>query len=179
MKTTGSILKFALLGVSLLAFCRVSMAQDVSYNFVPGTDFSKYKTYRWVDVPGGKHPNQILDGQIVQAIDSQLNAKGLAKTDGDTADLYVDYQVAVDKQQQWNSYSSGYGWYWGGMTTTSSSNIYVGTLVLDIYDAQAKRLIWRGDATKTLKPDRNQQKVVANIQKGIAKLLKNYPPRAK
>jgi len=30
------------------------MAQDVKYNFMEGTDFSKYKTYKWVQVPKSK-----------------------------------------------------------------------------------------------------------------------------
>jgi len=37
-------------------------AQDVRYNYMPGTDFSKYHTYKWVAIEGGAHPNQIMDG---------------------------------------------------------------------------------------------------------------------
>jgi hypothetical protein len=47
-------------------------AQDVKYNFMPGTDFSKYHTYKWVGIEGGAHPNQIVDAQIKQSVDSQL-----------------------------------------------------------------------------------------------------------
>ena len=47
-------------------------AQDVKYNFMPGTDFSKYQTYKWVGIEGGAHPNQIVDAQIKQSVDSQL-----------------------------------------------------------------------------------------------------------
>ena len=157
----------------------VVQAQDVSYNYVPGTDFSKYKTYKWVEVQGVKYPNQIIDTQIKQAIDSQLATKGLTRTESDSADLYVTYQVAVNQQTQWTTYDTGGGWYWGGMATTTSSTINVGTLVLDIYDAEAKKLIWRGDATKTLNPSKDPEKNQQRLQKIMAKLLKNYPPPAK
>ena len=66
-----------------------AFAQDVRYNYMPGTDFSKYHTYKWVAIEGGAHPNQIVDAQIKQAVDSQLSSKGLTKTDSDKADLYV------------------------------------------------------------------------------------------
>jgi hypothetical protein len=42
-----------------------------------------------------------MDAEIKQAVDSQLTAKGMAKTDSDKADLYVGYQTAVHQQQQW------------------------------------------------------------------------------
>ena len=74
-------------------------AQDVTYNFMPGTDFSKYHTYKWVAIEGGAHPNQIVDQEIKQAVDSQLASKGLTKIDGDKADLYVGYQIAMDQEK--------------------------------------------------------------------------------
>jgi hypothetical protein len=158
----------------------VAQAQDVHYNYVPGTDFAKYKTYKLVESPSGKHPNQILDGQIRQAIDPELAAKGLTKTDNDNADLYVTYQIAVDQQKQWNAYGTGGGWGWGGgMATATSSTIDIGTLVIDMYDVAAKKQVWRGDASKTLNPSKNPEKNQERLQKGIAKLLKHYPPPVK
>jgi hypothetical protein len=162
--------------------CLVSSAahaQDVTYNFMPGTDFSKYHTYKWVAIEGGAHPNQIVDAQIKQSVDSQLVAKGMTKTDNDKADLYLGYQIAVDKEKQWNGYGMGGGLRWGGMATASSSTINVGTLVLDFYDPATKQLVWTGRATKTIEPSKNQEKNQKNLDKAMAKLLKNYPPTGK
>ena len=39
----------ALVGLCLTAWALP--AQQVTYNFMPGTDFSKYHTYKWVDIP--------------------------------------------------------------------------------------------------------------------------------
>ena len=155
-------------------------AQDVTYNFMPGTDFSKFHTYKWVNIEGGAHPNQIIDAQIKQSVDSQLASKGLTKTDADNADLYVGYQVAVNQDKQWNAYGMGGGLRWGGgMATASQSTISVGTLVLDMYQPSTKQLIWTGKATKTLEPSSNQEKNQKNLDKAMAKLLKNYPPKQK
>lgn len=73
-------------------------AQDVKTNAKPGVDFSKFHTYKWVPIKSASHPNQIVDPEIKQSVDSQLAAKGLTKADGDNADLYLGCQVAVDRR---------------------------------------------------------------------------------
>jgi hypothetical protein len=164
--------------VFLLLACSFAPAQEVSANFMPGTDFSKYHTYRWVAIEGASHSNQIVDAQIKSSIDSQLAAKGLTKTDNEKADLYVGYQVSVDQQKQWNAYGMGGGLRWGGgMATAQSSTIDIGTLVLDMYDPANKQLVWTGRATKTLDPGTKQEKQQKNLNKTIQKLLKNFPPK--
>jgi len=163
-------------------------AQDVRYNFDSSEDFSRFKTYKWVDVKGSDHANEITEKQIRQAIDTQLAAKGLQKTDSETADLYIGLQTAIGTEKQFNTYSTGWGygpgwgggWYGGGMGTTSTTGstttIYVGQLVLDMYDSAKKDLVWRGTASKTIDPKAKPEKQEKNINKAVAKLLKNYPP---
>jgi Domain of unknown function (DUF4136) len=166
------------LGAALMA-CVVTTGQDVRYNYMPGTDFSKYHTYKWVSIEGGGHPNQIVDAEIKQSVDSHLASKGLTKTDSDKADLYIGYQIAVDQEKQWNGFGMGGGIRWGGMASASSSTIAVGTLVLDMYDPSTKQLVWTGNATKTLDPSSSQEKNQKNLNKAMQKLLKNYPPKQK
>ena len=59
----GFRISLAVLGVALLT-CGVAMAQDIKTQAMPGTDFSKYHTYKWVTVEGAKYPNQIMDAEI-------------------------------------------------------------------------------------------------------------------
>lgn len=191
MKSVRRTLQIAIAGLVFLFCCSWAAAQDIRYNFKPGTDFSKYKTYRWVRVPKAQYPNQILDGQIIQAIDAQLASKGLSKTESESADLVVTYQAAVNQEKQWNSYSTGdsmwgYGRWggWGGYggmstTTTTSSTINIGTLDVDIYDVAQKEQIWRGEATKTLGSGKDPNKVQKNLNKAMEKLFKKYPPPPK
>ena len=158
----------------------VTSAQDVTTNSMPGTDFSKYHTYKWVIIAGATQPNQIVDAQIKSSIHSQLVTKGLTKTDTDKADLYIGYQISLDQEKQWNAYGMGGGPRWGGgMGTATSSNITVGTLVLDMYDPSTKQLVWTGRATKTLEPNSSQEKKQKNLDKAMHKLLNNFPPKQK
>jgi hypothetical protein len=177
-KRSRGVVQLAVLIALILFMCGSVLAQDVKYNFMPGTDFAKFHTYKWIVIEGGSHPNQIADAQIKSSVDSQLAAKGLTKTDGDKADLLIGYQVAVDKEKQWNAYSMG-GPRFGGMGTATSSTISNGSLVLDIYDPTTKQLVWTGTATKTLNPSSNQEKNQKDLDKAMAKLLKNYPPPQK
>jgi hypothetical protein len=146
--------------------------QDVGYNFDQQADFTKYKTYKWVAVKGGEQP------------------KGLTKTDSDTADLYVAYQVAVEQEKQMTTWDTGYGmgpgWggryyggYYGGggMSTSTTSTINIGTVAVDMYDRAGKHLVWRGMASKQLDPKAKPEKRQKNLDKGMQKLFKNYPPK--
>ncbi len=129
MKFTKAIIfpataKFRPALVLALVACSVAYAQDVRTNYMPGADFSKYHTYAWVDevqgVPAvGGRPDQILDTQVKQAIDSQMAAKGFTKmVDGDKADLFLGYQLAMDREKQINGFAEGMGDWgpWGGRT---------------------------------------------------------------
>ena len=168
-----------------LVVCSGIYGQEVITNYLPGTDFSKYHTYKWVTIGPSGVPDQILDTQVKQSIDSQLAAKGLTKVDGDKADLLVRYQVAVDREKQWNASGMGDIFRSPGMSaamgsaTATSSTIDVGTLVLDLYDPAAKQLVWTGHATKTISPSKDPQKNQRNIDKAMQKLLKDFPPRRK
>jgi hypothetical protein len=164
---------FAMLGSGVIT------AQYIKTNYMPGTDFSKYHTYKWVTINNTEQVDPIVVQQIKDAIDTQLTAKGMTKTDADTADMYVGIQTSIQQQQQWNAYGMGGGWRMGGgMATASSSTIQIGTLGVDFYDPATKQLVWRGSATKTLNPSKNAQTNLNRVNQAVAKLLKSFPPKA-
>jgi hypothetical protein len=178
--------------ISLLFGAGSALAQDVRYDFDQTKDFTKYKTYRWVPIKGADPIDDLTASRLTAAIDSQLAAKGLTKTDADTADLYIGFQTALGSEKQFTSYNTGWGagpgwgsgWYgYGGMSSTttygSTSTVYVGQLDLSMYDSSEKKLVWRGAATKTLDPKAKPEKKEKNIAKAVEKLLKNYPPKVK
>jgi hypothetical protein len=180
---------FVWCGFILLAMGSL-FAQDVRYNFDKNTDFSKFKTYKWVSIKDAPKVDDLTDGQIKETIDSELAKKGLSKVDTENAELYVAYQTAIGTEKQFTSYNSdwgygpgwhGGGWYGagGGMTTGQTSTIYTGQLALDMYDSANKDLVWRGVVSKTLDPKAKPEKRQKNLQKAMAKLLKNYPPKPK
>jgi len=180
MKTKKSVQIAIAFCVVLLCSCALSLGQSTTFNYMPGTNFSQFHTFKWVTIQGGIHPNQIVDQEIHNAVASQLTGKGLTETNDDKADLYVGYQAAADQEKQWNAYGMGGGWrLGGGMASATSSTITNGTLVIDIYNPADKQLVWSGRGTETLSPSKNQQKNMDKLNKAITKIMKNYPPPMK
>ena len=183
---------FALTLAALLTAATGAFAQDVRFNFDKEAQFAAFKTYKWVELKGAeKPPNQIVNGQIQAAVDTELATKGLTRTDSDNADLYIGYQMAVSTEKQYTSFDTGWGygpgWYgggWyggggGGMTTGTTSTIYIGQVAVDMYTPAEKKLVWRGVASKTIDTRAKPEKQQKNLQKAMAKLLKNFPPPVK
>lgn len=164
-----------------LLLAGVAAAQDVQYNFDQQVDFSRFKTYKWAEIPGGQKLDDLLSRHIRDAFDAGLAKKGLTKTDADSADLYVGWQVAVNQEKELTAYGTGWGygpgWRGSGMGTAKTSTILIGTLVLDMYDTQNKQLVWRSSATKTIDTNANPEKRSKNLAKAVDKMLKNYPPK--
>ena len=176
--------------VLALVACSVTYAQDVRTNYMPGTVWEKYHAYAWVDevtgVPRvGGQPDQILDTQVKEAIDSQMAAKGFIKVvDGGKADLLLGYQLAISQEKQINGFGRGWGGGgpWGGgldSFSATTSTINVGTFVVGMYDPAAKKLVWIGAAQKSIEPSKKQEKNQQRLNRGAQKLLKDFPPGRK
>ena len=183
MRAAQIVLPFFVLAVT-------TFGQDVRYNFASGEDFSKYKTYKWVQIKDAQQLDQIAAEQLKTAVNAELAKKGLTLTTGDNADLYIAYQASVGQEKQFTTFNTGwgygpgwdYGWYGapgGGTSTTTSSTIQIGQVDLDMYDAAAKKLVWRGTASKAIDANAKPGKREKNLKKAVAKLLKNYPPPQK
>lgn len=171
---------------AVLALPGVAAAQKVATNYDTSVDFSKYKTYHWVDITGASYPNQLQDLMIRNAIDSTLKLKGLVRQDSGSVTLYVGYQLTTTQQKQLNTYGTGGGAWggggrWGGMggmSTTTESTITDGTLAVDLYDPAMQQLVWQSTAAETINPSSNAQKNQANTLKAVEKMFKDYPPGA-
>jgi hypothetical protein len=61
-----------------------------------------------------------------------------------------------------------------GMATTTTDNVKVGTLVVDIFASQTKQLLWRGTESADLSS--NAEKNAKNLAKDMNNLFKHFPP---
>ncbi len=164
--------------LTLAGFATFLRAQDVIYNFDQSVNFATYKTFRWIHIPGGGKLDDLLARQLDSAVQVRLGSKRLVKTDSDNADLYIGYQVAISEEKEMAIWGTGPRYFGGGMANVQTSTLKIGSVDLDMYNS-SRQLVWRGVATKTIdsgaKPDKRQK----NIEKGVEKLLKNYPPKQK
>ena len=158
------------------------LAQKVTTDWDHHANFESYQTYMWRE--GTPLSNPLMQQRVNSAVESELSAKGLRKVESDP-DMYVTYHATKKDDTQYQTDSFGYGmgpgWRWGGLgmggmatSTTRAITYEKGTLVVDLWDAKKKHLIWRGTSTSTLSD--NPQKNSKKIHKAMEKLFAKYPP---
>jgi hypothetical protein len=164
--------------VMVIVFSTLMIAQEVQTDYDHHVDFSNYKTYSWAKV---ETSNSIWDGRVKDAVDKELQSKGLSQvpSGGDVAIVAVG--TTREKPTLETFYNGGFGgWGWRGFgdtATTTVENYKEGTLVVDMFDPNTKKLLWRGTSSDTLsdKPEKNEKK----LEKGVDKMFKDFPPKAK
>ena len=164
-------------GIALLS-ATVLFAQQVKTDYDRSADFSQYKTYSWEKV---QTQDPLWVNRIKEAVNADLTAKGCmaVESGGNVAIVAMDM---TKNHQSLNTYYDGFGggWGWGGGfgdATTTTENYKVGTLVVDLFDANTKKLIFRGSSSDTLsdKSDKN----IKNLDKGVQKMFDHFPPGPK
>ena len=160
------------------ALTAASFAQQVKTDYDHNANFGQYKTYSWEKV---QTKDPLMVDRIKDAVSGVLTAKGWTQVDsgGDVSVMAIEI---TQNQQTLNTFYDGFGrgWRWGGgfgNATTTVDNYQVGTLVVDLFDANTKKLIWRGSASDTLsdKSDKN----IKNLDKGVQKMFEHFPPGEK
>jgi len=173
------------LSALLLLGARAAWAQKVDVDWDRSTDFSKFKTYAWIE---SKHPGKGLWNQrIIDGVDAKLANAGLKKVDASAnPDLEVVYNAGVKEHTVVEGYDYTYhpwGWYgpgpWYGPrpATTQSYQGREATLTVDLVNNSNKEMIWRGMARDTLAD--SSDKNVKTFNKAMDKMFKNFPPTKK
>jgi hypothetical protein len=171
------VCRLAVCSLFFLAMLEAAFAQHVQTDFDHQANFNQYKTYSWEEI---KPANSLWDARIQSAVDEQLAAKGWTKvaSGGDVAVVAIK---TTQTQRTLQTFYDGFGggWRWRGFggigeATTTEQDYKEGTLVVDLYDAKTKQLIWRGSAEDTVsdKAAKNEK----NLDKGVAKMFKKFPP---
>lgn len=172
MRKTWLLLALAI-SVTCL-FAKVIVDYDHSVNF------AQYNTYTWIAL---NVQEPLWNDRVTAAVDAQLAAQGWSKvaSGGDASISVVGSTQTERSLETW--YTSGFGggyyhrgwWVAGGpaYATTVIDRTRVGTLHIDIFDAQSKKVIWHGVCTDTLtaNPEKNEKK----LEKAIADVFKKFP----
>jgi hypothetical protein len=171
---------FASIGIALL-FATASFAQQVKTDYDRSADFSQYKTYSWEKV---QTQDPLWVGRIKDAVNGSLSARGWTQVESGGQVAIIATEMTKE-QQTLNTYYDGFGGGGGrrrfgggglGEATTTTDNYKVGTLVVDLFDANRKNLIWRGSASDTLSD--KSEKNIKNLDKGVQKMFDHFPPAA-
>jgi hypothetical protein len=172
MKTQSKIATSV--GLMLLLAC-VSFAQEVKTDYDHNANFSQYKTYSWEKV---QTKDPLMVDRIKSAVNSALAAKGMTEVPSG-GDVEVSAVEVTKNQETQNTLYDGFGGrrFGGfGYATTTTDTYKVGTLIVNLFDAKAEKLIWRGASSGTL--SNNADKNTKNLDKGVTKMFRHFPPNA-
>jgi len=112
-----------------------------------------------------------MEDFIVDRVEAQMEARGLARVDTEPDLLVVTY-VLPDKVTATELRDSGLE-FWSGVTSVSPADLGAGTLVVDLVDARTEDVVWRGVASRTIKGTfKTMERKVDSV---IKKMFKRYP----
>jgi hypothetical protein len=158
------------------AFACIAFAARINTDYDHSADFTHYKTYSWMKVQAG---DSLWQDRITSAVDSELAAKGWTKVESGADASIAAVRTTHDQKTLETFYTGmGGGWRWrgfgDGIATTSVDVTKVGQLVVDVFDAQTKKLIWRASFDDSL--SNNSDKNDKKLQKDVSEMFKHFPP---
>jgi hypothetical protein len=159
---------------------------SINHDWDKDAPFPDYQTYQWLEVentpvPGNartaQQSNDLFKQRVRRAVNAELDKKGLTLVDSDP-DLLVVFHTGVEQKinvTDWGyRYSYDY-WGWGGRQI----DVYQyeeGTLIVDLIDARAQELVWRGSGSRTVDPNWSPEKTDHVVQDAVKKMFTKYPP---
>lgn len=188
-----------LLFVIVILFLAGCSSIKVTSDYDTTVDFTQFKTfeyYGWAE-ESNKILNQLEQERIETAFGKELKKRGLSSVEkGAGGDLIITLYVITEQKTSTTANTTttgmggyGYGGYygygpaygWGGSsmhnsTTTYSERDYtVGTLVIDVYDAKEKKLIWESVGSGTLQESKTPEAKEKNTNVAVSKIMATYP----
>lgn len=163
----------------------------VNQDYEPGTDFSKLKSFEWKSAEQPKtgdlrSDNPLLDARVRKAVEEQLAADGIQKTDGGSVDFLVSYSLAVrtgyDSSRVGVGVGTGFGIGSGGtfggigVGAPVGSPSEEGMLVIDFTDPKTGDLIWRGTGSGRLSFQKAPEQTTEEVRALVEKVLAQFPP---
>ena len=180
----ANAMKNLLIAVAVLLLAACAKTPDVDYD--KSVDFSNYKTFAWMPQAtlknaGNYQISPLMEQRVREAVNTQLQAQGMAMADTSTADVLLNYHASVDTKIDVDTVNVGYSarWnYWGmGYNTQTTTREYdVGTLILDVIDRQSNQLVWRGAREGRLIKKQSPEQRTEAVNKAVATILSGFPP---
>jgi hypothetical protein len=178
--TAKKTLTMILVSCAFLTLTAGAFAASTKTDYDHSVNFEKYQTFAWKNYgtpANGIVNNSIVAARIQNAVNEQLNKKGMREDDRNP-DVYIVAQLGA-KNMADIEYTPAFGWrHWRWMSPDVFVNRYVqGTTIIDVVDARTNQLVWRAIATDTGSNVLDVQ-TPKKIDKMAADAFKHFPPKA-
>jgi len=170
----------------LVAFVLACASTQVTDDYDVNADFSSYATFAWMPQPremrgDARIDNPLIAERVRSAIERTLTSKGYRPTSETTPDFFVGYFLSLEQKLDVytidRSYGAGPYRRWGAAGFETHVNQYEeGTLVIDIVDAEAGRLVWRGSGSRRISKSPTPQKTTQRVNEVVEAILARFPP---
>jgi len=184
-------MKLGMLAIFVTVILTACSSIKITTDMDKTEDFSVHKTYEyygWAD-NSGDMLNQLDKERIEKAFGVEFSNRGMTYVESG-GDLIVTLYIVTQQKQQttatttgmggaygyggYYGYGPGYGWGGGMSTTTYNTYDYtVGTLVIDIYDAAEKKLIFESSASGEINEKTKGRE--ERVAKTASKMMYEYP----
>lgn len=185
------------LAALILAACNTI---PVATDYDPGWSLPSGARYAWIERKGeGRDPfvdSDLVQARVERAVDEQLRAQGLQRVEGaDAAQLLVAYHIGEEERIDIDTFHSWYGYYpcWGCFGYAGygprygygydpfGPDIWVreytqGKLMIDLVDAETRKLVWRGVAERRMPTLRTPAERDAYIRETVSAIFQKLPP---
>ena len=164
--------RVALFAVLMSITSAIAVAQQVSVNYDHSQSFAQYHTYAFENNDPNQIANSILAQTAVSDVNTALQGKGLSKVEvSANPDLILLVSGGLKQQTSYSAWGMrGIG---GGMGGISPEQNVEGTMIVSLYDAKQKTLIWRGIGQNTLSNNGNKNQ--QTVGKAVQKMFKQWP----
>ena len=159
-----------LLVLAIATFAGTAYADRVNAVGDSTAPFSTYSTYAWT--AGTTSPDAVTERRIHAAVEAEFSGKGVRLAEPDeTPTIYVATHVVTDQRKDLIANGFAPKSFDGG-DSAAIPTISKGMLVVDIYDAKTKQIVWRGVATGTGSdgPTKNADR----IERALADMFKQF-----
>jgi len=170
---TRALVYCALIGIAVtVTACASSLRVRSDYD--RSANFKKYRTFALRE--GNSSGNPVMDQRIRQDLVAAFRAKGLDEVREENADIVIVPHTATRTKRTYDTfYDNGWGgWRWRWAQPTVVVNEFqVGTLIVDVFDNQAKTAVWHGYASGALsdEPSENAEKA----DQAVRRIVDQYP----
>lgn len=162
-----------------LAGCSSVSSFDYRSETSPEADFTKYSTYSWSQPKGNsaeeRGVTQATEQMVITAIDTTFEAKGYRWVSSN-ADMLVNFFASTQEKSQYGSYTAS--WSYDSSNRGATRETYaVGSLVIDVIDADSDSVVWTGSVSSVLDPTTTQEFRIGRLNEAISGLLARFPSK--
>jgi hypothetical protein len=183
-------LRFSFFVVAALTLSACATGPRIDTLQAPNADYSRYETFSYVSPLGTDRAGyaSIISQQLVFSTRREMELRNFVYVDDpEQADLLLNFNAQLNEQIRtidvvepafgptfWDYRYGMYSTWPNYRHSTAIDQFTEGTVVIDLIDAEAERMIWEGTATGRV-TERTRRDAAAELDKAVTAIFDRFP----